>query len=282
MAKTPWVIFSDLDGTLLDHHTYDYSPACQALEDVIKREIPLIFSSSKTLPEIRLLQSEMNISGSCIAENGSVVAFPESMFDNYKSQSAEFGSIRHDGLVVDCPGGDRKKLVKLLGIIRSEKKYDFIGFSDLSSDELADLTGLDRERALLANQRMSTEPILWKDTASAWNRFDIDLQVHGYTWVQGGRFISISKPFDKQDGVKKLIHFYSRIISSPVQTIGLGDSPNDKGMLDMMDIAVIIESEHSKKLALNGPKRVIQTREPGPRGWQKALDLILAEHIDKF
>ena len=41
-------IFSDLDGTLLDHDTYGYEPARPALALLGRKNIPLILCSSKT------------------------------------------------------------------------------------------------------------------------------------------------------------------------------------------------------------------------------------------
>ncbi len=37
------IVFSDLDGTLLDHRIYDYSPALPALEMLQEKQIPLGF-----------------------------------------------------------------------------------------------------------------------------------------------------------------------------------------------------------------------------------------------
>lgn len=50
------VIFTDLDGTLLDHETYSFAAAGEALEALTRENIPLILCSSKTRAEIELLQ----------------------------------------------------------------------------------------------------------------------------------------------------------------------------------------------------------------------------------
>lgn len=42
------ILFSDLDGTLLDHDTYDWSPAQPALKQLAALEVPLVLTSSKT------------------------------------------------------------------------------------------------------------------------------------------------------------------------------------------------------------------------------------------
>ena len=53
VPPTPaFVVFSDLDGTLLDHSTYSWKAAAPALAALRDRGIPLILASSKTSAEI--------------------------------------------------------------------------------------------------------------------------------------------------------------------------------------------------------------------------------------
>ena len=56
-----FVIFTDLDGTLLDHASYSYAPAEPALALLHKLEIPLILASSKTAFEIAPLREELDL-----------------------------------------------------------------------------------------------------------------------------------------------------------------------------------------------------------------------------
>ena len=55
MAKPRLIIFSDLDGTLLDHNNYDWSAAKPAMERLSASDIPVVLNSSKTISEIRAL-----------------------------------------------------------------------------------------------------------------------------------------------------------------------------------------------------------------------------------
>ena len=49
------LIFTDLDGTLIDHHTYSAEAARPALEAARAAGVPVVPCSSKTLAEMRLL-----------------------------------------------------------------------------------------------------------------------------------------------------------------------------------------------------------------------------------
>ena len=72
-----FVIFTDLDGTLLDHHTYSYDAARPALERLRKSEIPLIMVSSKTRIEIEVLRTEIGNREPFIPENGGAIFIPD-------------------------------------------------------------------------------------------------------------------------------------------------------------------------------------------------------------
>lgn len=50
------IVFTDLDGSLLDHETYGYEPALPALERLQRNGVPIVPVTSKTLEEIKLLQ----------------------------------------------------------------------------------------------------------------------------------------------------------------------------------------------------------------------------------
>ena len=54
------LIFTDLDGTLLDYKTYSYKKASKALSLIKKDKIPLIFCTSKTKAEIEYYGKELN------------------------------------------------------------------------------------------------------------------------------------------------------------------------------------------------------------------------------
>ncbi len=60
MTTTPkLVIFTDLDGTLLDRDTYSFEPALPALRLIRQKDIPLVLSSSKTRAEIEFYRERI-------------------------------------------------------------------------------------------------------------------------------------------------------------------------------------------------------------------------------
>jgi len=55
-----WLVVTDLDGTLLNHHDYSFKEALSPLEKLEAHGIPVIINSSKTAAEIQQLRRELN------------------------------------------------------------------------------------------------------------------------------------------------------------------------------------------------------------------------------
>ena len=76
-----FVVFTDLDGCLLDSVTYTYEPAAPALEALRAQDIPLVLVSSKTRAEIEPLRKQLDHHDPFMVENGAAVFVPRGLFD---------------------------------------------------------------------------------------------------------------------------------------------------------------------------------------------------------
>lgn len=80
--QQPLLVFSDLDGTLLDSHSYDWQPAAPWLSRLREANVPVILCSSKTSAEMLYLQKTLGLQGlPLIAENGAVIQLAEQWQD---------------------------------------------------------------------------------------------------------------------------------------------------------------------------------------------------------
>ena len=253
------LIFTDLDGTLLDHHSYSFAPALPALTEIRRRGYPLILVSSKTRTELLNLREELQLEFPFICENGAAVHWQE----NNRWQCQAFSP-------------PRASIDAVLQELRRTCDYRFTAFMDCTAEQIATLTDLPLEKARLAGDREYTEPLLWQDSPERLHRFLQQLDGHGLQGVQGGRFLSIMGKFSKASAMTWLVQRYQS--QAPTMTIALGDSPNDEAMLQAADIAVVIQSDRSAQLEVNQPRWVIRTSQPGPAGWQEAMERIL--HTD--
>lgn len=251
------VIVTDLDGTLLDHHTYSFEPASQALAEIAERGYPLILNSSKTRAEMLALQQELGLHQAFVCENGAAVYLPDG--DQWQCQSfAE----------------PRTQWLPWVHQLRARGQLPFEGFSDWDTARIADLTGLSEAKATLAANREFSEPLLWHGDDAGRKAFEAELAGRQLRLVKGGRFFSLQGQFDKAQAMLWLKAWFQR--QQPVTLIALGDSPNDAAMLNAADIAVVIKSAQSDSMQVTKPARVIRTTEPGPGGWQQAMTTIMS------
>nr|WP_319486896.1 HAD-IIB family hydrolase [uncultured Cohaesibacter sp.] len=252
-----FVIFTDLDGTLLDHASYSYAPARPALALLHKRAIPLILASSKTAFEIAPLRIELGFAHCpAIVENGAGLlpagADPESLV------SAD---------------SDYQRLRAILQGMPAELRRLFVGFGDWSVKEIAARTGLPMDKAALAGRRLFSEPGVFTGTVDEKRRFETYLETTGLKARQGGRYYTLSFGATKADQMTRLIADFSDEPGA-VTAIALGDAANDIEMLEAADIGVIISNPAGSPLPhLSGEDagRIIRTRAAGPAGWNDAI-----------
>ncbi len=56
------IIFTDLDGILIDRDTYSFEPALPARSFIKQKAVPLVLTSSKTMAEIEFYQKQLSLS----------------------------------------------------------------------------------------------------------------------------------------------------------------------------------------------------------------------------
>ncbi|MDI9245079.1 HAD-IIB family hydrolase [Marinobacter sp. CHS3-4] len=265
MPKPRLIIISDLDGTLLDHETYDWSPAKPAMKRLAASSIPVVLNSSKTIGEIRAIRSEMNNAAPFIVENGAAVVIPANCFGSAEEQVKSFGA-------------SRSEVLEQLAILRAEG-FQFTGFNDMTAEELTRHSSLSEAQAELAKDRVGTEPLLWEGDEKSLAVFKERLKNVNCRLVQGGRFLHAMGTFDKADGVRFLLGKYrEQDPAGRLVAIALGDSPNDQHMLEQADIAVIVKGVNSDRVVLPSQSRAIRSLKTGPAGWNECVLNLLIEY----
>lgn len=258
------IVFTDLDGTLLDHQTYSWSPAKPALEQLRKRGIPLVLVSSKTLAELRVIREQLALPYPVVAENGALVDVPAGYFP--ASESFATSTVTRTQLQTAY------RDTKSLGAFRCE------AFFELGTAGIVRETGLSEEQAVLANERMASEPVLWRDSAERSAAFEQRMSERGLRCIHGGRFLHLMGDTGKEDAVRRLLQAYSsKWPGETLTSVSLGDAPNDLGMLSATDIAVVIPGRRNPMMTIDTHKRVLRPTLPGPAGWNEAMTLLLTE-----
>ncbi|MCC5871319.1 MAG: HAD-IIB family hydrolase [Gammaproteobacteria bacterium] len=269
--KTGTLIFTDLDGTLLDEG-YRFEAASAALAAIRERGIPLILTSSKTLAEMRLLRRAMDLIHPIVFENGAGVALPEGYFRN------DPGITSSTPLQVEHFGPTYREIRSILEQIRSRHHFPFRGFGDMSAKEVAAVTGLDEMAAQRARQRQGSEPGIWEGSEAIRRDFIAELTRAGLRAVSGGRFLHVMPKVDKAEAMRELVGRYTAAHPDiRYRVIAAGDSPNDADMLQLADVAVVIRRPDASWMPLKRREGVVRSPEPGPAGWQQCIQALLRD-----
>ncbi|MBN8243843.1 HAD-IIB family hydrolase [Nitratireductor aquimarinus] len=259
-ARRSFIVFSDLDGTLLDHETYDFDAARPALARLRAEGHHLILASSKTAAEVAPIRQAAGFSDCpAIVENGAGILPPE-----------------HEAGDEPVASG-HQRLMRTLDALPSELRRHFTGFSDWSAEEVAARTGLSMEAAARAKQRAFSEPGVWNGTEEGYADFCAALKENGVTVQKGGRFATLSFGGTKGARVDELVARY-RTEDEALVSVALGDAPNDVAMLQSVDIGIVIPNPAHAGLAPFAPVEggVIRwARLPGPEGWNEEILALL-------
>ncbi|WP_448212616.1 HAD-IIB family hydrolase [Colwellia sp. MEBiC06753] len=267
------LVFTDLDGTLLDHYDYSVKAALPTLAALKFLNIPIIANTSKTEQEVTKLYQQLDIISPFIVENGAAVYLPKSSIATQPQDTIE----RQD-YWLKVFSQPRAVYIDLVQQLKADFSKDFTCFSDMTDQAIANITGLSLPAAKLANQRQFGEPVLWQGNHSQKGAFINQAKSLGANVLEGGRFIHICDACDKGQAMNWLAGEYQHQFKQPnVTTIALGDSGNDIAMLEAADIAVQIKSPTHAFPQINQEvvNFIYQTQGFGPVGWAEALTFIL-------
>ena len=260
------VVFSDLDGTLLDHEDYSFEEACPALELLTQRRVALILASSKTQAEMQAIAGQTGASG-LIFENGGGFVWPGGL-----ASASSSGALEPDYLSIR----------RFIEALPAELRTCLTGFGDMSDAEVAARTGLRLEQAHLARQREFSEPFVWTGTQQELEEVARKASDRGLRVVRGGRFNTITGAHDKATRLLEISAALSQDCrpDQRIWTIALGDAPNDAAMLEAADRGFIIANPHGAAIhELDGERegRITRSTASGPSGWNESVMLALKE-----
>lgn len=264
------VVFSDLDGTLLDPATYRWEPAGPALEALRRAGAPLVLVSSKTRAELEAWRRRLGNLHPFVVENGGAVYVPLGYFPFSLADAVE-----RDGYQVVPLGRPYPELVRALRDAAAETGVQVVGFHQMTPGQVRRHARLSWLEARLAKQREYDEPFLIRGRTDP-SPLLAAIERRGLRWTRGGRFYHILGENEKAAAVHRLICAY-RNLYREIRTLGLGDGWNDVSFLKLMDIAVVVKSPAASEIcaALPGAR---QTCQPGPQGWSQAVLEVLGAH----
>lgn len=266
------IIFSDLDGTLLDlRFGYSFEEALSALKAIKDRGIPLILCSSKTRAEMELIRTRMGNRDPFIVENGGAILIPEGYFDFPLDRTR-----KDEGYLVIELGTPYEELRQALKEIEREVGCKLRGFGDMTVEEVAERTDLSLEEARLAKQRGYDEPFLIIGDEAKGRAVLEMIGKKGLRWTKGDRFYHITGDNDKGKAVEILKGLHRKRFGE-ITTIGVGDSLNDLPMLNVVDIPIIVQGRNGDYAPQVELPRLVRVQGIGPGGWNSAVLNLLSQ-----
>jgi mannosyl-3-phosphoglycerate phosphatase len=267
------LIFTDLDGTLLDNQTYSWAAAEEALEEIERRRVPLVFVTSKTRAELEVLRRKLGHGHPFVTENGGGIFIPQGYFNLPLEGARRAG--RYQCVALARP---YKEIVSALEELAAEAGVTVVGFHQMSAREIAQNTGLSLQEAELARQREFDEPFFFAGAGEEdIHKFGQAARRRRFEFAQGGRFWHLAAGSDKGRAVRHLVKLYRTARRSRLRSVGLGDSPNDLSLLAAVDQAVLLPQPDGTFASdvLSRLPHVLRGAAAGPAGWNQAVLQIL-------
>ncbi|KGE04754.1 HAD-IIB family hydrolase [Pseudohaliea rubra] len=273
-ASTAFLVFSDLDGTLLDHDSYSHAAAQPAIDLLDVLAIPLVFVSSKTRAEVVALRRRLANGHPFVVENGAAVFIPEGYF---LAQPA--GTVLRDGYWVRELAAPRARWVALLEQIAADFPGQFEYFARAGEAGIAAMTGLSEAKAALANAREYSEPVQWRGDRAGLDAFLAACAAGGARVSRGGRFYSLGGEADKGEALRWLRKQFAMARGiRHIKDLAAGDGANDVPMLESAETALLVRAPDRDLPPLQRAGGVLCSDAEGPAGWAEGVTQWLCEH----
>ena len=267
MIIPPLLIFTDMDGTLLDHFSYSHQPAAKTLAHLKSLGIPVIANTSKTFAELLDLRISIDNDDAFIAENGAAIYLPKEQWASAPEHDTELDEF---WVKEFCP--PRSHWQAIIQSITPEFDGEFSTFMEGGIDAIMEWTGLDKDRAQQAADRRYGEPVRWLGSDERAKEFTTRLQQLGAQVLLGGRFMHVAGASDKG----RAMHWLADLYGNP-PTLAAGDGNNDIAMLDGADFSLVVKSPvNSAPKLRDSQERVnsgnlIYSEACGPEGWAEGI-----------
>jgi mannosyl-3-phosphoglycerate phosphatase family protein len=274
------LIFSALEGALIDPRTDSFSGAEEALSELDRRKIAYVLLTSRTREQIEPIRRKLGHTHPFVTENGGGIFFP----DGYFSLRIP-GAVRTARYLSIAQGRPYAEVCEALDEIAEECAVGVAGFHHMSLREIADNTGLRPRSAELARAREFDEPFYFtsaseKDKA----RFVEGARTRGFDTRRGQTFWHLSARCDTARAVRTLAQLFREATHIKLRLVGIGSGDQDVPWLRAVDQAVRLPdsqetsgaSEQAQETRLRA-RTMVSGTEPGAIGWSEAVLNIIGQ-----
>ena len=257
MRKKKILIFTDLDGSLLDKETFKFDVIKDYFKELVRNGIIIIPNSSKTEAELLDFNEQNNLDLSFIAENGSSIHRLNKIHQNLPEKIIisrtidEIRNIYEENISLDF----ENKITHILELEREKQQK---------------ILGLPLDKIKLAIKRDHSIPIKFNGTESEKNEFTKILKNSGLTIQTGGRIMNVCDNVNKSKAMSKALQLIRKQFNDDIITIGVGDNENDIEMIKQTDYPCLVKNENFDSSLIN-IDNLIKSDEPSPKGWSDVI-----------
>jgi mannosyl-3-phosphoglycerate phosphatase len=268
------LIFTALEGALVDARTDSFAGAEEALSELDRRKIAYVLLTSRTREEIEPTRRKLGHNHPFITESGGGIFFP----DGYFSLKIP-GMVRTGRYLSIAQGKPYAEVCEALDEIAEECAVGVAGFHHMSVREIAENTGLRPRAAELARAREFDEPFYFTSASdNAIERFVEAARARGYDTRRGATFWHLSAKCDPARAVRAVAGLFRDATHTKLRLVGIGADDADLPWLRAVDHGVLLpDSRDNREPAVRsqdtpGRTRTIVTGDaPGPHGWNKTI-----------
>ena len=259
------IIFTDLDGSLLNHDNFDFKNIKNFILQCLSIGIKIIPNSSKTKKEIDFFCDQLGERLPYIVENGSAI-------HNLDIVSSDF-------IEVNNPLVFSRTVEEILEILIKEVPKNLIDkcsfIKDMNRKMQKEILGLSEKFLPLALNRDYSIPFTFNGSDQIINEFKLTLERLDLKLHEGGRVFNISDNCSKGSAMKALISKIKKSILLNPYIIVVGDSPNDISMLEEANQPCVVPLPNKCNLKDLSFHNVLRAKQCAPEGWEEVIRLSL-------
>ena len=259
--KKKILIFTDLDGSLLDKETFKFDIIKDYFKELVRNGIIIIPNSSKTEAELLDFNEENNLDLSFIAENGSSIHRLNKIHQNLP-----------DKIIISRTIDEIRNIYEENISLDFENKITHI--LELEREKQQKILGLPLDKIKLAIKRDHSIPIKFNGTESEKNEFTKILKNSGLTIQTGGRIMNVCDNVNKSKAMSRALQLIRKQLDDEIITIGVGDNENDIEMIKQTDYPCLVKNEDFDSSLIN-IDNLIKSDEPSPKGWSDVIKTAL-------
>ena len=255
--KKQIIIFTDLDGSLLDKDTFKFDEIQEYFKELVSEDIKIIPNSSKTEAELSDFNKQYNFNLPFISENGSCIHGLNLIHKNLPKKISM-------GRPVD-------QIISIYNeIIPNDLKQQINFILKLNYKEQEKIFGLPSNKMILATKRNYSLPIQFMGNEIKKKEFIKIINDVGLTAQTGGRMMNICDNVNKSKAMSKAVRLISKELEHEIITIGVGDNENDIEMIKQTNYPCLVKNDNFNSSLIN-IDNLIKSSEPSPKGWSDVI-----------